>query len=227
MYPLNAAHLFDTTGAAGTPLDIAACSALGALCGACAGKCDMCAMLAPNRSISPRSSLSLRFNAPFLLRRLWCLILPERISAAPSPSANSGSASARLSSELSVVVLLLFAFERRRGLVMRDEDDEAATREIKDECLIVRLSRLDERKASVVEALGRKVLAGARGWMEDVMRAWRRAEADGLRGGWGAFHLSVREHYIPEVVVIGYLPFCVCVCVCEGEVVVLFTCDGG
>jgi hypothetical protein len=42
---------------------------------------------------------------------------------------------------------------------------EAETRERKDEDLMIRLSRLVERKASEVAAVGRKVLEGARGWI--------------------------------------------------------------
>lgn len=61
-------------------------------------------------------------------------------------------------------------------------------RETKEECLMVRLSRFEERKESDVEALVRKVFWGARGWMEFDMRAWRRAVADGF---WGACWIEV------------------------------------
>lgn len=194
MYPLSAAHLFEGAGAGVGAIEEVAegFSASGiALC-VCAGKCDNCAMLTPNRAISPLSSLSFLLSAPFLLRKLWCLILPSRISAAPSPSASSGSASARLSRELRVAEDLFAAAPRRRGfeedLEMREEEEEM--RETKEECLMVRLSRLEERKESVVEAFWRKVFWGARGWMELLMRAWRRAVADGF---WGAFWIEVSE----------------------------------
>lgn len=186
MYPLSAAHLFDVAGAGIEALETGKELAKGfsgsgtALC-VCAGKCDNCAILTPNLAISPFSNLSFLFNAPFLLRKLWCLIFPSRISAAPSPSASSGSASARLSRELRVADFL-FA-PRRRGFEDLEMREEEEMRETKEECLMVRLSRFEERKESVVEAFWRKVFWGARGWMEFVMRAWRRAVADGF---WGA-----------------------------------------
>lgn len=148
-----------------------------------------CAMLTPNLCISPFSSLSFLFSAPFLLFKLWCLILPARISAPPSPAANSGSASARLSREFSVVDFLLRP-PRLSGFLETRADVVDATRETKDECLMVRLSRLEERKESLVEAFSRNVFWGARGWMELVMRAWRRAVADGF---WGAWPLKLVE----------------------------------
>lgn len=201
MYPLSAAHRFDTAGAgAGAAVDafeedkVVEAAAFPAnwlpFCG-CAGMLDSCAMLTPNRAISPFKSLSFLFSAPFLLRRLWCLILPARISAAPSPSANCGSASARLSRELSVVVdffaaLLLPRPPRLSGRLETRAEAVDATRETKEECLMVRLSRLEERKESLVEASSRNVFWGARGWMELLMRAWRREVADGF---WGACDL--------------------------------------
>lgn len=192
MYPLSAAHRFDTTGAGAdadadvfeeAEVEVAAFSANWTpFCG-CAGILDNCAMLTPNLCISPFSSLSFLFSAPFLLLKLWCLILPARISAAPSPAANSGSASARLSRELKVVDFLLRP-PRLSAFLETRADVVDATRETKDECLMVRLSRLEERKESLVEAFSRKVFWGARGWMEFVMRAWRRAVADGFWGAW-------------------------------------------
>ena len=204
MYPLNAAHRFDTAGAgAGCFVSSAAffVSATGLLlllkepaaapccCCVCAAAetVDNCAMLTPNLAISPLNNLSFLFSAPLLLLKLWCLILPSRTSAAPSPSASSGRASARLSSELSWFFVVDFEDRRRvfDDFEMRLEDE--ATREMKAECLMVRLSRLVERKESVVEALGRNVFGGARGWIAFVMRAWRRAVADGFRGAFFLF----------------------------------------
>lgn len=191
MYPLSAAHRFDTAGAGADADGFEEAEAVGTAAFSanwlpfcrCAGILDNCAMLTPNLSISPFSSLSFLFSAPFLLLKLSCLILPDKISAAPSPAANSGSASARLSRELSVVDFLLRPPRLSAFLEMREEV-VAATRETKDECLMVRLSRLEERKESLVEAFSRNVFWGARGWMEFVMRAWRRAVADGFWGAW-------------------------------------------
>lgn len=191
IYPLSAAHLFDAAGAAVVALDTGKeaaedFSVSGTALRVCAGKCDNCAILTPNLAISPFNNLSFLFNAPFLLLKLWCLILPSRISAAPSPSASSGRASARLSRELRVADF--FAPRPRRSFEDLEMREEEEMRETKEECLMVRLSRFEERKESDVEALARKVFWGARGWMEFVMRAWRRAVADGF---WGACWIGV------------------------------------
>lgn len=81
MYPLSAAHRFDTTGAGadadadanvfeGAEVEAAAFSANWLpFCG-CAGILDNCAMLTPNLCISPFSSLSFLFSAPLLLFKL-------------------------------------------------------------------------------------------------------------------------------------------------------------
>jgi hypothetical protein len=51
-----------------------------------------------------------------------------------------------------------------------EEEEEVEMRETKEERLMVRLSRLEERNVSLTEASGRKILEGRRGWIWPVMR---------------------------------------------------------
>lgn len=201
MYPLNAAHLSDVAGCAACPSVAMAASLLSVL----AGVSLNFAMLAPNLSISPLTTISFLFRAPFFMFRLLCFTFP-RLSA-PSPSTRSGRASARLSSDAILFfgllffapsfLTLLFGLALPGTEVFCDEDEDLETREDEDwrtrerkeEDLIMRLSRLEERKESVDRVSGRWILAGRRGWIWPVMRWWRSVRADGF-GGTGACRIE-------------------------------------
>ena len=145
--PLNAAHRLAVGAGAGASFFSSAIFSFSTLF-CCAANV---AILTPNLSISPLTTLSFFFSAPLLLFKLLCLILP---CCSASASSSSGSASARLSS-----VVASFLLGRRR---LADFETRADwMRDTKEECLMRRLSRLVERKSSVTAASSRKTFWGA------------------------------------------------------------------
>lgn len=161
MYPLNAAHLFAV--AAGIFVEPHSTVSSGIL----ASKLPPTAL---NLSISPLTTRSFLFNAPFLLFKLSRLSLSLR-------SSTSGSASARPPRFAS----LLAAAGRRRFFEIFEVEEAMRERNVED--LMVRLSFFVERKVSVLAVFARASLGGRRGWIWPVMRWWRRVRAEGFEGG--------------------------------------------
>jgi hypothetical protein len=197
MYPRRAAHLSEVAGLAASTF-VSCADTRGPPEDSAADVSVILAMLAPNLSISPLTTISFLFRAPFLLFRLLCLIF-RRFSIPPvsSSSRRSGNASARLSSEAIlffgllcfVAVFLLDLIPLAPGTACFEEEDgvdflaireEDWTRERKEECLMSRLSRLEERKESEERVSGRWILDGSKGWIWPVMRWWRRVRAEGF-----------------------------------------------
>lgn len=193
------------------------------------------AMLAPKRSISPLTTISFFFSAPRLVLRLLCLTLPRFEPSPSSSSSRSGRASARLSRDailffglrflapsflllpfrpaLPGTALLLFLDVEEEDFVIR-EDEESRTRDRKEEDLMMRLSRLEERKESLDRVSGRWILAGRRGWIWPVMRWLRRVRAEGFAcGTTGAWEYVL----LAEVLVLDRRGRSACHCEGEGD----------
>jgi hypothetical protein len=138
MNPLSAAHRFDVaTFCASSPLS-------------CALPAASCAIFFPNLSLSILSSFSLLFVAPGLLFKLLCLIFASPTIRSDSP------ASGRASVSDSRVVTSFFDGRRRlRGFLCA-----FSILFTKAECLIRRLSCLEEMKPSSILAPSRCVLSG-------------------------------------------------------------------
>jgi hypothetical protein len=162
--PLNAAHLF----------------AVAVFCAssppACALPAASCAIFLPNLSLSILSNFSLLFVAPGLLFKLLCLIFASPMTL--SESLASGRASA---SDSSVVTSFLDGRRRLRGFLWA-----FSIRFTKAECLIRRLSCLEEMKPSEIMAPSRWVLRGRTSSPEPDLEVFARTDVRFL-GAVGAF----------------------------------------